>query len=266
MQQSTLSLVQDLKEANQDFEWYPTTAEQIQIITKDIKEIKENFDFTERYSQAVKVLDIGAGDGRVIKAIQSAFEQEEHFNIDAFAIEKSAIHTATYREKGITLLGTEFNQINFISKNCEIAFVNPPYSEFSYWLQTLINHLNFGLLYAVIPERWVNDQAIKEAMELRGVKFTKVLAESDFLGADRAARAKVHVVRFSFNNLIADKKFDSRRYKPNVFRDSTDPFQKFIENELGLKKTYSETTEKFSEYYERERVKKEMATEGTDVV
>lgn len=262
MQQSTLSLVKDLKEANQDFEWYPTTTKQIKIITNDIKEIKENFDFTDRYSQAVKVLDIGAGDGRVLKAIQSAFEQEEYFNIDTFAIEKAPIHTATYRKKGITLLGTEFNQINFTSKNCEIAFVNPPYSEFSYWMQTLINHLNFGLLYAVIPERWINDAAIKEAMKLRGVKFTKVLAESNFSDADRAARAKVHVVRFSFNNLIADKKFDSRRYKPSVFRDSTDPFQLFIENELGLNKTYSETTEKFNEYAEKERVKKEITTEG----
>jgi hypothetical protein len=263
MQQTTLSLVQELKNGNQDFEWYPTTTEQIQIITNDIKEIKENFDFTDRYSQPVKVLDIGAGDGRVLKAIQSSFDQDEHFNIDAFAIEKAPIHTATYREKGITLLGTEFNQINFISKKCEIAFVNPPYSEFSYWLQTLINHLNFSLLYAVIPERWVNDPAIKEAMKLRGVKFSKVLAESDFLNADRAARAKVNIVRFSFNDLIADEKYDSRRYKPNVSRDYTDPFQLFIENELGLKKTYSETTEKFSEYYERERVKREMATEGT---
>ena len=260
---TTHKLVQDLKEANQDFEWYPTTTEQIQIITNDIKKIKENFDFTDRYSQAVKVLDIGAGDGRVLKAIQSEFEQEEYFNVDAFAIEKAPIHTATYREKGITLLGTEFNQINFISKSCEIAFVNPPYSEFSYWLQTLINHLNFGLLYAVIPERWINDPAIKEAMVLRGIKFTKVLAESDFLDADRSARAKVNVVRFSFNDLIADKNFDSRRYKPNVFRDSTDPFQLFIENELGLKKTYSETTEKFNEYTEKERVRKAMETEGS---
>ena len=264
MYQNTLSLVQDLKDADQDFEWYPTTDHQIEMITNDIKTIKKHFDFTNRYSEVVKVLDVGAGDGRVLQAFQSSFEQDEHFNIDPFAIEKASIHTATYRKKGITLLGTEFNQVNFISKKCDIAFVNPPYSEFSYWLETLINHLNFSLLYAVIPERWIDDPSIKETMKIRGVKFSKIIAESDFLNADRAARAKVNIVRFSFEELNPDNiKATSRHYKPTIGRYITDPFQLFIENELGLKKTYSKTTEKFNEYTERERVRKEMTTKGT---
>jgi hypothetical protein len=264
MKQTTLSLVQNLKEADQDFEWYPTTSEQIEIIINDIKEIKEHYEFTGRSSQKVKLLDVGAGDGRVLNAIKASFEQDEHFHIDTFAIEKASIHTSTYREKGITLLGTEFDKINFISKNCEIAFVNPPYSEFSYWLQTLIRQLNFGLLYAVIPERWIDDPAIKEAMTARGVKFSKILAESNFLDADRAARARVHVVRFSFNALNNDEKYASNHYKPNVSKDSTDPFQLFLENELGLKKNYSKTTDKFNEYAEKERVRRDMASEGNE--
>ncbi|GAA5141223.1 class I SAM-dependent methyltransferase [Thalassotalea piscium] len=265
MKQSTLSLVQDLKDSGNDFEWYPTTDKQINTIIDDIKIIKKDFDFTTRYSEAVKVLDVGAGDGRVLEAITAAFKAEEYFNIDAYAIEKVDLHTNTYRKKGITLLGTEFNQVNFISKNCDIGFVNPPYSEFSHWIQTLISHLRFGILYAVIPERWKDDPAIKEAMALRGVKFSKVLSTSDFLDADRTARAKVNIVRFSFNELIADEDHDHthRRYKHNVSYNSTDPFDLFLENELNLKKTYSETNEKFNEYCEKERVRKEMATEGT---
>jgi hypothetical protein len=264
MKQTTLSLVQNLKEAEQDFEWYPTTSEQIEIIINDIKEIKEHYDFTSRSSEKVKLLDIGAGDGRVLNAIKASFEQDEYFDIDTFAIEKASIHTSTYREKGITLLGTEFDKINFISKNCEIAFVNPPYSEFSYWLQTLIRQLNFGLLYAVIPERWTDDPSIKEAMTARGVKFSKVLAKSDFLDADRAARARVHVVRFSFTALNKDERYASKHYKPSVTKDSTDPFQLFLENELGLKKNYSQTTDKFNECVEKERVRREMTNEGAE--
>jgi len=264
MNKSTFSLVQELKESGQDYEFYPTDESMIKTITNDIKKIKEHFDFTDRYSESIKVLDIGSGDGRVLQAIKASFEQDESFRIDTFGIEKAPIHTSTYREKGITLIGTDFNQINFISKTCKIGFVNPPYSEFSHWIATLINHLNFGLLYAVIPERWVNDPAIKDAMKMRGVKYAEILAESDFLTADRAARAKVHVIRFSFDDLNPDNIKDfSRRYRPTVGRDSTDPFNLFIENELGLKKTYSETTEKFNEYTERERIRKAMATAGS---
>jgi hypothetical protein len=264
MNKSTLSLVQELKSADQDFEFYPTDKSMIQTITNDIKKIKEHFDFTNRYSESVKVLDIGSGDGRVLQAIKASFEHDENFKIDTFGIEKASIHTATYRNKDITLIGTEFDQINFISKTCKIGFVNPPYSEFSHWISTLLSHLNFGLLYCVIPERWVNDPAIKEAMKMRGVKYAEILGEADFLTADRAARAKVHIIRFSFDDLNPDniKEF-KRSYRPTVGRDSTDPFNLFIENELGLKKTYSDTTNKFNEYTEKERVRKSMETEGS---
>ncbi len=266
MNKSTLAVVRDLKQANQDFEWYPTTVEQIEVVADDIKAIKKDFDFNKRYREEIKVLDVGAGDGRVLQAIKDSFDDDESFPVEAYAVEKASVHTATYREKGITLIGTEFSQINFISKNCDVAFVNPPYSEFSYWVQTLIRHLNFSLLYAVIPQRWVEDKGIIEAMEARGIKFHKVLAESDFLNADRAARAKVNVVRFSFNDLDPESfgRIKDRRYKPGVNQSATDPFQLFLENELGLKKTYSQTTEKFSEYCEKARVKKEMETEGSE--
>ena len=264
MKQSTLSIIQDLKNTDQDFEWYRTTSKQIQVVTNDIKEIDKDFGFSNRRYEKVKVMDIGAGDGRVLQAIEAEFENDEDLDISAYAIEKATVHTSTYRKKGITLIGTEFNQINFISKSCKIAFVNPPYSEYSHWLATLINHLNFGLLYAVIPERWVNDPAIKEAMALRGIESANILAESDFLDAERAARAKVHVVRFSFDDLNPENiRFGGGRYRPEIGRGSSDPFQLFIENELGLKKTYSETTHKFNECVERERIRKAMNTKGT---
>ena len=168
------------------------------------------------------------------------------------------------------MLGTDFHQINLISKNSTICFVNPPYSEFSQWISNIINHLNFGLLYAIIPIRWEDDLAIKEAMQLRGLKYSKILAEDDFLDADRAARAKVHIIRFSFDDVDGSENIKNpisgrtgRSYRQTIGRSSTDPFQLFLENELGLKKTYSTTTEKFNEYVEQERVRKEMNTEGT---
>jgi hypothetical protein len=264
MNKSTLSVVQDLKNADQDFSWYPTKASQIAVIVKDIKEMKQHFEFSSRYNETVKFLDIGAGDARVILDVQKAFSDSENFHIDGYAIEKATVHTDTYRTKNITLIGTEFDQINFISKQAEICFTNPPYERFNSWMQTLINHLQFGILYAILPERWIDDQGIKEAMKFRGIEYAEVLDEDDFLDGDRAARAKVHLIRFSFEDLNPENlEPRTRRYKPTIGRDSSDPFQLFLENELGLKKTYSDTTEKFNEYTQRERIKKEMATEGT---
>lgn len=258
MKKSTVSLVQNLKYAGQDFEWYPTSDEQMLTITNDINAINEELDFTVRSDQETKVLDIGAGDGRLLNAIKSACD----FKMSLFAIEKASVHTSTYREKGITLLGTDFYETNFITKKCEIAVVNPPYSDFSNWIQTLILHLNFSILYAIIPQRWADDGDIQAAMKARGIEFAEVLAESDFLNADRAARAKVHVVRFSFNNLVADERFKKLGYDQYVSKGFTDPFQMYIENELGLKKTYSSTTERFQQQVEKERVKKGLETEG----
>jgi hypothetical protein len=260
---NTRNIVQSLKQACQDFEWYPTTDSQIKIVIDDIMKIKESFEFTSSYSDSVKLLDIGAGDGRVLQALKAAFDENKD-SIDLFAIEKASIHTASYAKKGITLLGTEFNETNFISKKCHICFVNPPYSSFSLWLQTIIEQLHFGVLYSVIPDRWVNDPAIKSAMQVRGLKFFEVLAESDFLDADRAARAKVNIVRFSFEDFNdIDLKRSSRGYKATVGFKASDPFQNFIEKELGIVKTYSDTTNKFHEYAEKERVRKEMETQGT---
>ena len=51
----TRQLVVSLKEANQDFEWFPTTLEMIAAVKKRMPE------------GANSIMDIGAGDGRVLK-------------------------------------------------------------------------------------------------------------------------------------------------------------------------------------------------------
>ncbi|WP_281188842.1 class I SAM-dependent methyltransferase [Vibrio harveyi] len=273
---TTLSIVRSLKEANQDFEYYPTTESQIATITNDIFELQKTHEFGSGYSQTIKLLDIGAGDGRVLTSLRSSLESDkERITANLYAVEKASLHTNMYRSKNITLLGTEFNEINFISKNADIAFSNPPYSSFSGWLQTLIRQLNFRLLYVVVPQRWQEDEGILQAIKDRNITSVEILDESDFLDADRQARCRVHVVRFAFNDFEAERKryfelldnpkFNSGRYayKKTFGRNATCPFQLFIETELGLKKTYSSTTKRFYEHIECERVRKEMKREGS---
>ncbi|MFY2508841.1 DUF4942 domain-containing protein [Vibrio pectenicida] len=265
----TLAMIEALKSAGQDYEFYPSTEEQITLITDDVTEILKTHEFSSRYDQEVKVLDIGAGDGRVLQQMKSAIEanQSERFTCELYAIEKATPHIDTYRTKGITLLGTEFNEVNFISKQADIAFVNSPYSDFSHWMTTLIGQLNFGLMYAIMPERWQEDPSIQEVIERRLIKSVKVLAKSDYLDAHRQARAKVEIVRFAFNDFEKEgrKTDDPRfsRYKPLIGRDSTDSFQIFLRDELGLHH-YSGLTNQFHEHVEMERVREEIQTEGTE--
>ncbi|ELA9367438.1 DUF4942 domain-containing protein [Vibrio parahaemolyticus] len=271
----TLAIVRSLKDNEQCFEWYPTSDAQLSIVTQDIIEILSTHDVTRRYNENINVLDVGAGDGRALKYIEKAItENESRQQCTLHAVEKASVHTATYRHKDITLIGTEFNECNFISKHCDIAFVNPPYSQFSHWIATLIMQLNFKVMYAVIPVRWQHDKAIQDAMKCRGITTAEVLDESDFLDAHRQARARVHIVRFAFNDFAIDNEriekalqSESRRdwvCRPTLGRDATDPFQIFLDNELGLVQTHSATTNKFSEYAEKERIRRDLETEGSD--
>ncbi len=260
----TLAVVEALKEAGQDFEFYPSTEQQISQVTADMVALLKTHEFSKGYHGRLKLLDIGAGDGRVLQMMKAVLEAQEHEKLqcDLYAIEKASIQTATYRKKDITLLGTEFNEVNFISKNVDVAFVNSPYSDFSHWMVTLISQLNFKLLYAIMPKRWQGDEGIMKAIERRSIKSVKVIAQSDYFDAHRQARAEVEIVRFVFDDFDVVRK-SRHDYKPTIGRNATDPFQIFLEDELGLKQTYSKTTNQFYAHVERKRISEAMQTEGS---
>jgi len=263
---STRKTVEALKRENQDHEWYPTTNEQIAALTSDINALQERYIIGSRqYHGEFAMMDIGAGDGRVLQAVKEACSTDSK-TVKLYAVEKADVHTRTYRGRNIALVGTDFKECNFISKNTDIAYVNPPYSEFSLWVSTLVRQLNFSVLYALIPTRWKEDASIKEAMKLRGIEFTKVIDKSDFYHAERQARAHVELVRFSFTDLDDDSKhqYRDRYYQPHISTHVTDPFQQFIEDELGLRKTHSATTNEFNEYAEKQRVEKAMKDESSE--
>ncbi|MBT0587976.1 DUF4942 domain-containing protein [Alteromonas oceanisediminis] len=277
-QASVSATVKALKAANEDYEWYPTTAAQIQVITDDVKRLSMVYELEGRDKNPT-VLDIGAGCGRVVTAIRDTLNANKDkigASVKAYAIEKAGIHTSTYRGKNIHLIGTEFAETNLITKSVTFGFCNPPYREFEAWIARLLQELAFKVLYAVIPERWTESKLIKQAIKSRGIEFSEIITTSDFLDAERKARAKVHLVRFSFVDLsqealeeekdAAGERWEQRRYhyRPDLGIKATSPFLKFISEELGLHKTTSETTDKFHEYVERQRVKAEMKKEGTE--
>ena len=101
-----MNLIQQLKDNGQDHEWYPTTAIIIAAIVKDLKQ--EEKDHYNRYSS---ILDIGAGNGKVLDAIKEAQVGINEF----YAIEKSPILCGQL-DKSIFVIGTAFeNDLNFFT-------------------------------------------------------------------------------------------------------------------------------------------------------
>ena len=215
---NTAQLVLSLKENDQDFEWYPTTDEIIQTVTNDIK-----FDYK-------KVLDIGAGDGRVLESFRLNTEKKpnRYGKMNLYGIEKSSILKNSW-PPDIIPIGSDFKMSTLIDKEVDVIFCNPPYSEYQEWTVKIINEAHALVAYLVIPERWQNNQAISQVLESRQAE-TEILGGFDFLSADRQARAKVNIVKINFGS----KGYGGRYIK-------VDPFKKWFDEQFPQKEEIIES-------------------------
>lgn len=178
------SMLRLVTETDQDFEWYPTTDEIIHTIKEDLRE-KEN-DRYDRYKSDASILDCGAGDGRVLKALTDGKK---------YAIEKSKPLLESL-DSDIFVVGTDFHSQTLIDKRVDVVFSNPPYSVFEEWAAKIINEANAGLIYLVLPARWKDSKVIALALENRDAE-AESLGTYDFFDAERSARAVVNVIRIS---------------------------------------------------------------------
>lgn len=204
---STATKIILLKENGEDFEWYPTTDEMIRVVFRNCGDISS-------------MLDIGAGDGRVLEKIDKlCFERANKCDnkpyycneIDKYAIEKSLVHIENM-PAGISIIGTDFRQQTLIDKKVDIVFCNPPYSEYEDWAIRIIKEANTKQVFLVIPARWANSKLIKQAIKQRNAR-SKIIWSGDFLKADRQARAKIDIVKI----IITDAERDWEREKSDPF-------------------------------------------------
>lgn len=173
----TGALIQTIKQFSQDFEFYPTTNEQLEVIKADLEVIF-------RSTKSPSVLDIGAGNGKALKHLTEGKK---------YAIEKS-LPLLSALDSDIFVVGTDFKEQTIIDKRCDLVFCNPPYSEFAYFARRIIEEANARYIYLVLPERWEKNDDIQSAIKARDASYT-VLGSYDYLNAERKASAKVHVVR-----------------------------------------------------------------------
>ena len=203
--------IRALKQNNEDHEWFPTTDEIIDKVVRDIAAVLDEY-CGYSSNKINSVLDIGAGDGRVLKAIQKGMIEHDRYSsaVDLYAIEK-AIHHQSNMPKDITIIGTDFEQQALADKPVGAIFCNPPYSEFTEWMLKIVRESCTRWIYFVVPRRWRDNRDIQRALEQRDGEV-KTLGEFDFEDADRKARAKVEVIRIEFgcehedpfNAVIAD--------------------------------------------------------------
>lgn len=187
------AVLAEVKEAGQDFEWYPTTGEIIRDVCKAIPQYLSGE--YGRSREVCAILDVGAGDGKVLEAIRQDIKAKGR-SVSLYAIEKSALLIQRL-DPSVFVVGTEFEAQSLYSKKMDVIFSNPPYSVFSEWSAKIIRESAAPLVLLVIPERWEASEDIKAALKARGGK-TKVIGSYDFASAeDRKARCKVNLVRVS---------------------------------------------------------------------
>jgi hypothetical protein len=197
----------ELREAGEDFEWYPTTNEMLAVVARDVKRSSDGYRRSHR-----KILDIGAGDGRALVRLQELLtgKNEDHWDtvtLQQFAIEKSMVHL-TNMPKHIVVIGTEFREQTLVDKEVDIVFCNPPYSEYEDWAYRILRECSAETVYLVIPRRWRDSGRLSELVSQLELE-AKSLGEFDFENAERQARAKVEIVRFDMGSRDKNAAFDA---------------------------------------------------------
>lgn len=199
-------LLGQVQDAGEDFEWYPTTDAMIAVVARHIP---ERFD---------SLMDIGAGDGRVLLKLAERCDQEP----ELYAIEKSSVLMQAQPER-ITPVGTDLFEQNLAHLPVDYIFCNPPYSEFEVWASMIIESSHAKKAFLVIPRRWKESKEIAAAITKRGAT-TRVIHSDDFQsGADRRARAIIDIVEVSY------PRKDDRCYSNEI----KDPFDVWFDEHIS---------------------------------
>lgn len=178
---TTTTLVKELKDNDQDFEFYPTTKSMIETIYHSLDNPKS-------------VLDIGCGTCNFLNHIDDIEKDKEYkSNFNYFVIEKSKI-LIDRLDKRAMVLGTDFDTTLLIDKPVDVIFCNPPYSQYIEWTKRIIFEGNYKECYLIIPDRWKDNKEIIQLLKDADV-IDMVIGSFNFLDGERQARAKVDILK-----------------------------------------------------------------------
>ena len=269
------ALIKELKENNEDFEFYPTTKEMIKVIYDN--------------SEGGTFLDIGCGTCNfkkyyeeisqkhyeIYKKKEEIFEKSyiygKGFNYELrpkesekakylgnyYVIEKSRILINRFDDKTI-VLGTDFHETMLMDKPVDNIFCNPPYSEYEEWSRKIIREGNCKNIYLIIPTRWRENKKIEA--DIKESKSTaRILGSYDFLNSERNARAKVDIIKITRNEYRTYSKYDEREY--GNYNETA--FDKWFDETFKMRDKQEKTAWKFEEEKKEEIKNKLVSTEGS---
>jgi len=215
---STNELLTRVKEAEQDYEWYPTTREILSVVAKDI-----GFELTGQ--REFSVLDIGAGNGSALYILEELLKLNEHTRMRKYAIEKSRVLIEAL-PSDIFVIGTDFHQQTLIDKEVDVIFCNPPYKEYDFWMHRIIAEANARYIYMVVPNRWRDKAEIENTIKQRTEREVKSLGQFSFEESEfRQARAQVEII-----------KIDLRAHSRWGVNDhNSDPFDVWFDQNFRIK-------------------------------
>jgi hypothetical protein len=213
---------------NEDYEWYPTTKEILDRMNVDLHKLfakedigrynghrEHKFSYSsswnrdtqkDEYSYTVdSVLDVGTGDGRVFDSLHG-----ENNDIEIrrrYGIEIAKTQADDLINRNIFIIGRDFFKTSLLDKEYSVIFSNPPYSRFVEWAEKLFTEANFGIMYLVLPVRWKERLSERCGIELYDVKN---IGEFDFLDAERAARARVNLIRVMHKKVKVEDRYGGK--------------------------------------------------------
>ena len=247
-------LILDLKENQEDFEFYPTTKEMIKVIYDNVENSTEWLDIGCGTCNFKKYFNEIGKERQEIRKKQEKIWQDNNYN-DKFrptvkegkyiskyyVMEKSKILINKFDADTICI-GTDFNNSLLLDKPVINIFCNPPYSEFIEWTKRILLEGNFFNAYMIIPIRWQDNKEIQEILKNNHFEF-QVLGRFDFFEAERAARCFVNVVKFTKEYHYRNS--DLPQYREDAFDRFFDEFYK-IKNK-NYKNEWTKNDEKKQE-------------------
>ncbi len=192
-------ILEEIKQNNQDFEFYPTSKEVIKELYKNMKRDTKLVGNRYYSDKSVSFMDVGAGNGKIFKELEMlAKKDDKKLFSSKYAIEKSDILSEQIPED-VFVIGSDFEHQTFLDKNIDMVYSNPPYSNFANWSVKLIKELSSYFIYLLVPKRWKENKDIADALEFRGAS-AKTVYSYDFRNSeDRKARTEVELIRVNFN-------------------------------------------------------------------
>jgi len=228
---STSELVRDIKAADEDYEFFPTSVRMVEIVARQLDK------------SADSIMDIGAGDGRVLTQLAERFTKHGHTPL-LYAIEKSMVLVQAQPENVIPV-GTDLFEQNLACLPVDYIFSNPIYSQYETWACIIIETGHARKAFLVIPRRWKDSAQIALALKKRRAT-ARVLGSDDFYDAPRRSRAVIDIVEISYPR--KDHSYGSRGLE-----DYQDPFDQWFDANISTFDAAEEERPEYDSEYQAEQ-------------